>query len=90
MKTKYTQSAQRISVAMGDTSKPPVSVTLPSVPAVGLPAMASEFMGAGMSVNANANSLPATQATDSLAMFNASAGYTDTGARSEGDLGGAA
>lgn len=90
MKTKYAQGAQHISAPMGDTSKPPVSVALPSVPSVGLPANASQFMGAGMSVNVNANSLPVTQATESLAMFNASAGYSDSGASSTGDLGGAA
>lgn len=90
MKTKYAQGAQRINVAMGDTSKPAVSVPLPGVPSVGLPASASEFMGAGMSVNVNANSLPVTQATETLPMFNQSAGYSDSGARSEGDLGGAA
>ena len=90
MKTKYAQGAQRISMEMGDTSKPPVSVKLPGVATVGLPAMASEFMGAGMAVNTNANAPVATQATESLAMFNASAGYTDTGASSTGDLGGAA
>lgn len=90
MKTKYAQGAQRISMEMGDTSKPPVSVKLPAVASVGLPASASEFMGAGMSVNTNANSLPVTQDTQTLPMFNTSAGYTDTGASSTGDLGGAA
>ena len=90
MKTKYTQGAQRISVAMGDTSKPPVSVTLPSVPAVGLPPAAAQFMGAGMSVNPSANAPVNAQDSQSLPMFNAAAGYSDSGARSEGDLGGAA
>ena len=91
MKTKYAQGAQRISVAMGDTSKPPVSVQLPGVASVGLPANAAQFMGAGMSVNVNANSLPVTQATESLAMFNASAGYNSSATTShEGDVGGAA
>lgn len=90
MKTKYAQGAQRVSVTMGDTSKPPVSVTLPSVPSVGLPANASDFMGAGMGVNVNANSLPVTQDTQTLPMFSAVSGYSDSGATSAGDLGGAA
>lgn len=90
MKTKYATGAQRISMEMGDTSKPPVSVKLPAVASVGLPPMASQFMGAGMAVNPNANAPANAQATESLAMFNTSAGYTDTGASSTGDLGGAA
>lgn len=90
MKTKYAQGAQRISVTMGDTSKPPVSVQLPAVASVGLPASASQFMGAGMSVNVNANSLPVTQDSQTLPMFSVSSGYTDAGASSTGDLGGAA
>ena len=90
MKTKYAQGAQRISMEMGDTSKPPVSVKLPAVAAVGLPPMASEFMGAGMAVNPNATAPVQTQDTQSLPMFSATAGYTDTGAAHAGDLGGAA
>lgn len=90
IKQKYTGGATHVSAPLGDTSRAPVHVSLPAVASVGLPPMASEFMGAGMSINANANAPAATQATDDLAMFNASAGYTDTGASSTGDLGGAA
>jgi hypothetical protein len=90
LKQKYTGGATHVSAPLGDTSRAPVSVPLPQVDSVGLPPNAAQFMGAGMSINANANAPAATQATDSLAMFNASAGYTDTGASSTGDLGGAA
>ena len=90
MKQKYTGGATHVSAPLGDTSRGPVSVQLPQAESYGLPASASQFMGAGMSVNANANAPAATQTTDSLSMFNASAGYTDTGASSTGDLGGAA
>lgn len=90
MKQKYTGGAAHVSVPMGDTSRGPVSVQLPKAESYGLPAGAEQFMGAGMSVNVNANAPAATQATDSLPLFNQSAGYTDTGASSTGDLGGAA
>jgi len=89
IKTKYTGGAAHVSVPLGDTSRGPVSVQLPSVQPVGLPASASQFMGAGMSVNPGANAPAATQATESLPLFNTSAGYSDTGVSHNGDLGGA-
>ena len=85
MKTKYAQGAQRISVAMGDTSKPPVSVQLPS--AGPLPTAADNRSYMYETPNAN---VVTPQDSQTLPMFNESVGYTDTGASSTGDLGGAA
>ena len=85
MKTKYAQGAQRISVNMGDTSKPPVSVTLPSAGPLPTATDNRSYMyetpNAGVGTPQDGQSLP---------MFNVSAGYSDSGASSTGDLGGAA
>ena len=89
-KTKYTGGAQSISAPMGDTSRDPVSVPLPSTPNYGLPPMADQFMGAGMSVDPSANAPQQAQDSMTLPMFSDADGYSDGGVGHEGDLGGAA
>lgn len=70
---------------IGDTSRARVGGTMPGTAA--LPTMADQqpWLTATPSVN-----MPNPQETDSLGLFSASAGYTDTGAASSGDVGGAA
>lgn len=85
MKTKYAQGAQRVSAAMGDTSKPPVSVKLPSAGA--LPTAADNRSYMYETPNAH---VVAPQDSQSLPMFSTTAGNTDSGVSHQGDLGGAA
>lgn len=70
---------------IGDTSRSRVGGTIPAT--APLPTMADQmpYLTATPSVN-----MPVTQNTDSLGILSPSAGYTDTGASSTGDLGGAA
>ena len=71
--------------ALADTTRTRVGGTMPATAA--LPTMADQ--PAYMLQTPNAQ-MPATADTAALPLFSASAGYTDTGAQSTGDLGGAA
>ena len=85
MKTKYAPGAKPNIEGPGDTSRKMPSVQLPS----GGPLPTAADNRSYMYETPNAN-VTTPKDSESLAMFNASAGYSDSGARSEGDKGGAA
>lgn len=92
IKTKATQAGKvggnhPAPAPLADTTRTRVGGQMPATDA--LPTMADQFpwLTAGAASVATPDS---AQATETLPLFNASTGYTDTGAQSTGDLGGAA
>lgn len=89
MKTKATQAGKvglnsPVGATVGDTSRSRVGGQIPST--APLPTMSDmlPYLTAAPGVT-----MPVTQETGTLPMFNASAGNTDTGVGHSGDLGGA-
>ena len=85
MKLKYAPGTKPNVEGPGDTSRKMPSAQLPS--AGPLPTAADNRSYMYETPNAQVTT---PQDSESLAMFNATQGYSDSGARSEGDKGGAA